>query len=491
MAKGRILVVDDDAFSRAVCTDILTEGGFVVTSVSDGSSALDLIEADEPVDIVITDLVMPGISGIEVIERAKRHNTLIDVIMITGHGSMETAIAALKNGAFDYIKKPVDDEDLLLTVNNCMEKKKLIEENIEIKQSLRLFEVSRAITSTIDISRFYNNTLDAFMQMIPADIGMLVFYNDDGSGLDIKAVRHLGLDSAEAIVGFFKNNYEESLLKPLRGVTVIPMPNMRGEDRGELGEERSIMVAPFLAGGKDAGGDGLPVGFVLLFSPLSAASFSEMDLQNAGFIAEHASEAFYNARKYVEAKEMAFIDSLTNLYNSKYLDAALDREIKRADRLRMPVTVLFMDLDDFKRVNDTNDHLVGSKVLVEVAEILLKCVREVDIVIRYGGDEYVVILVDADTDSAFAVAERIRHSIETNSFLAADNLDIRTTMSIGVATYPSHTRDKRQLLRMADKAMYSAKGMSKNPPTGPIPLKPFVPSILLPARTAPDVVIFR
>ncbi|MBI5344008.1 MAG: GGDEF domain-containing protein, partial [Deltaproteobacteria bacterium] len=155
-------------------------------------------------------------------------------------------------------------------------------------------------------------------------------------------------------------------------------------------------------------------------------------------------------------------DSLTNLYNGKYLENALDNEIKRADRLRMPVTVPFIDLDNFKKINDTNDHLIGSRVLIEVAGILLQCVREVDTVVRYGGDEYVVVLIDADYNTGFTVADRIRATIETHSFLTNEGHDLRITASLGVATYPVHTRDKHELLKMADKAMYRAKDLSKN-----------------------------
>ncbi|MBI5469254.1 MAG: GGDEF domain-containing protein, partial [Deltaproteobacteria bacterium] len=202
--------------------------------------------------------------------------------------------------------------------------------------------------------------------------------------------------------------------------------------------------------------------YILILSALGKSGYNLRDIKNASFINEHVSSAFDNAIKYSEAKEMAFIDSLTGLYNSKYLEAALDRELKRADRLMSPVTVLFMDLDNFKRINDTNDHLVGSKVLVEVGKILLKCVREVDTVIRYGGDEYVVILVDADYGVAMRVADRIRVSIEQEHFIPEESLDIRITASLGVATYPIHTRDKKELLKIADKAMYKAKDLSRN-----------------------------
>src|SRR4030067_1390275 len=111
MSKGKILVVDDDAFFRALCSYFLTSGGFFVKSASTGAEALGLVD-NEIFDIVITDLVMPVISGMEVLERTKQHNTLTDVIVITGHGSIETTIAALKAGAFYYIRKTLTQDEL-------------------------------------------------------------------------------------------------------------------------------------------------------------------------------------------------------------------------------------------------------------------------------------------------------------------------------------------------------------------------------------------
>ncbi|MFQ5464416.1 MAG: diguanylate cyclase [Thermodesulfobacteriota bacterium] len=454
--KGKILVVDDDAFSRTLFTDILSEGGFSVRAVSSGPAALKIVEADEPLDIVITDLVMPGMTGLDVLERTKQHNALIDVIVVTGHGTLETAIAALKKAAFDYVKKPVDEEDLLLTVNNCMEKKKLLAENRDMRESLKLFEVSRAITGTLDINKLYEITIDAFLQIgRPEDKAILAFYGDDGKTLDIKAIRHMGLDLGEKVLADLLERLEERRLKRLRGVKVLSCPGLGRADGAGPGEPGSVLVAPMLSGG-------VPTGYLFLCGLTSGEVSGTDDIRNARFLAEQASQAFNNARKYIEAKEMAFIDSLTNLYNSKYLDKALERELSRADRLMMPLSVLFLDLDNFKQINDTNDHLVGSKVLVEIGKVLLKCVRDVDTVIRYGGDEYVIVLVDADSDSAFMVAERARESIETQHFLTDEGLDIRVTISIGVSTYPVHTKNKKELLRMADKAMYSAKGISKN-----------------------------
>ncbi|MBI5345024.1 MAG: diguanylate cyclase, partial [Deltaproteobacteria bacterium] len=445
MFKGKVLVVDDDAFFRTLCADVLRDGGFLVETASSGVEAIRIVNNDD-IDIVLTDLVMPDMSGLDVLEKTKQKNTLIDVVVITGHGSLETAISALKKGAFDYIRKPLNEDELIHTMDSCMEKKALLEENQEMRQSMKLFEVSRAIITTLDTVKLYNISIDAMLQIVPAAAGMIVFYEENGGKLDIKALRHMDMKEAESIVGAFKERFDREKLYA-EGTAVVARNDLGELAPGRAVDFNSIVAAPVMKGKCAAG-------YILLLSVSNKEVFGAKDLKNADFIAEHASQAFENARKYSEAKGMAFVDSLTNLYNGKYLENALDNEIKRADRLRMPVTVLFIDLDNFKKINDTNDHLIGSRVLIEVAGILLQCVREVDTVVRYGGDEYVVVLIDADYNTGFIVADRIRATIETHCFLKNEDYDIRITASIGVATYPVHTRDKRELLKMADKAMY-------------------------------------
>ena len=453
MSKGRILVVDDDAFFRVLCSDILTGGGFFVRTASTGKEAVALVEA-EGFDMVITDLVMPDMNGIEVLGRVKQYNALVDVIVITGHGSIESAITALKNGAFDYIMKPLNEDELLHTVESCLEKRKLLEENQERRQSLRLFEVSRAITSTLDIIKLYNQAIDALLQTVASQAGIAAFYEPDQKTLSLKTARHLNTSQADGILAIFKSRFEKDL-KGFSNITVLAKPELHGIEKDLLNEYSSFFIAPLMKGHAT-------MGYFILLSNSAKDDYAPREIKNAAFISEHASAAFENAEKYAEAKEMAFIDSLTNLYNAKYLELVLDKEIKRADRLMLPVTVLFLDLDNFKQVNDHNDHLVGSKVLIELGKILLKCCREVDSVIRYGGDEFVVILVDADYNVAMRVAERIRTSIERHEFMKEEGLGLRITASIGVATYPTHTRDKKELLKTGDKAMYKAKDLSRN-----------------------------
>lgn len=449
MDKYRILVVDDDALFRALCSDILTNEGFFVSTASCGGDALQMIENDEPIDIVITDLVMPDMDGVEVLHRVKQHNALIDVIVLTGHGTIGSAVEALKNGAFDYIRKPLDEHELLHSVRSCVENRKLIEENQEIKRSLRLFEVTRQITTMIEVNRLYDLILDALIQTVPADSGFIAFYEEGGSTLEIKAVRHLRLEDGERLVKGLKSRFDG-----LSGATSIRADDIKGGAQDVTEGCGSFLVAPLLKGGAKTG-------FVIAIRRASVG-YGRKDLESASFIAEHASAAMENAQKYAEAKGMAYIDSLTGLYNSKYLDMALEKEIKRAERTMLPITVLFLDLDNFKLVNDRNDHLVGSKVLIEISRVFLNSVREIDTVIRYGGDEFVFILVGADGNVAMKAAERIRRNVEAHEFLKEEGLNLKVTASIGAAAYPAHSRDKRELVKLADRAMYEAKDASRN-----------------------------
>lgn len=162
-----------------------------------------------------------------------------------------------------------------------------------------------------------------------------------------------------------------------------------------------------------------------------------------------------------EAKSLNYIDDLTDLYNQRYLKLVLDKEISRAKRSGSAFSVLFMDIDHFKQVNDTKGHIIGSKVLVELSKILHENIRTVDYGFRYGGDEFLLILVDTDSKNALTVAERIRKQVEASTF-QVDDANIRVTLSIGIATFPEHAMTKEQIIELADRAMYCGKNKSRN-----------------------------
>jgi diguanylate cyclase (GGDEF)-like protein len=165
--------------------------------------------------------------------------------------------------------------------------------------------------------------------------------------------------------------------------------------------------------------------------------------------------------QYWEAVNLSLVDDLTGLFNQKYMSMVLESEIHRATRLDKKFSVLFMDIDFFKTVNDTKGHWIGSKLLVELGHILRDCVRRSDYTFRYGGDEFVMVLPDTESAGALIVAERVRRAVEQSEFLI-DGMRIQVTISIGIATYPDHAQSHKEIIKMADQAMYCGKNKSRN-----------------------------
>jgi diguanylate cyclase (GGDEF)-like protein len=172
--------------------------------------------------------------------------------------------------------------------------------------------------------------------------------------------------------------------------------------------------------------------------------------------------ALENALRVQRAEALSVTDDLTQLYNSRYLSQTLRRETKRASRSGRPLSLLFVDLDGFKAINDTHGHLYGSRALVEAASVIRASARETDMVARFGGDEFALILPETGSDGATAVGERLRARVAAHVFLQQDGLAIRLTVSVGIATLPDVAASADGLLQAADDAMYRVKDRGKN-----------------------------
>jgi diguanylate cyclase (GGDEF)-like protein len=192
----------------------------------------------------------------------------------------------------------------------------------------------------------------------------------------------------------------------------------------------------------------------LVFAPRVRSLWTEL-LAPAGL-------ALDNALRIEKAEALSVTDDLTRLYNTRFMNLSLRRETKRAGRTATAMSLLFIDLDGFKAVNDTYGHLSGSRALVEAAVVIRGCARETDVVARFGGDEFAVILPDTGRDGAIMVAERIRDRIAAHSFLTSDQLNVHLTASVGIATLPDVASSADELVQAADRAMYKVKVSGKN-----------------------------
>ena len=442
-----ILLVEDDRFFREMFSGLLQAEGYQVETASCGSDGLAML-AKGQYALVITDLVMPDINGLEILSRVRESHPTVDVIMVTGNANLESAVFALKHGARDYLIKPVNPDEFKHSVAQCMQQRRLLDENEELKNMLSLFRASQAIAGCMDSEHLYHLLVEAI-------------------------AREAGISRA---LGFFM--VEGALvLKIAKGISTTLGTCLSEEISARLpsllAEEFSIqhlhLSPPYsVEGFTDAllvpvGSHTETFGMIVLLNN-SSGSLPDVakSRKNIQFLIEQSVHAFENAETFSKAKDLLFIDDVSGLFNHRYLDIALEREMKRVERYASHLAILFIDVDAFKQVNDTHGHMVGSRVLAEFGALIKKSVRDVDIVIRYGGDEYTAILVETSCITAELVAERIRRRVETHLFLGTEGQTIRLTCSIGYACCPEDTTSKDVLLEMADKAMYVGKTSGKN-----------------------------
>jgi diguanylate cyclase (GGDEF)-like protein len=174
------------------------------------------------------------------------------------------------------------------------------------------------------------------------------------------------------------------------------------------------------------------------------------------------SSVLSNIYQLTRSRDLAMRDDLTKAFNRRFLETYLNEEIERARRYSATCSIIFLDLDDLKTVNNAHGHLAGSRTLQEVAKRILAAVRGIDKVVRFGGDEFCIILPQTDQEQAVAVAHRVRKAMTASPFRLGDGIEISISASFGIATFPTHGTQKDDLIRQADAAMYRVKSTTKD-----------------------------
>lgn len=303
----RILVVDDKEIIRTTITQVLEDDGYEVISAANGADALALYK-EEHFPIVITDIYMPKMTGIDLLAAIKQIDEKTQVIVMTSYASIDSAVATIRSSAYDYLTKPFEDIEL----------------------------ISNVVRRAAEKVRLERRT--------------------------------------------------EHLIEMLKQKT------------------------------------------------------EQLEQSNA------------------QLKTLATRDSLTGLHNHRYFQESLTAELNRAKRYHHPFSLLFIDLDFFKTFNDTNGHLEGDKLLIALSNLFLESFRKTDIICRYGGDEFAVILPEESNRSARTLAAKLHAQVAEHPFEGREAMPLgRVTISIGIATYPDNETDAESLLKHADQIMYEAK----------------------------------
>ncbi|OIP35531.1 MAG: hypothetical protein AUK27_04230 [Deltaproteobacteria bacterium CG2_30_66_27] len=374
------------------------------------------------------------------------------IILILGEKEGPSVREALKGGVSEILF----EESLSDTLVPCVEKYLFSGYGLLRRMSLdELFDFCIPVITSTDMGLLATTILEKYREALGTSFGILFRCVGKGGG-PCTMLASLGFADDLVPAGFLRR-YGEALATPGPGPKVVHADtlNASAPDAADfLAENRILLSVPFdLAPGSR------------LYAVLGLRGTPDAEVLNSpllNFFQRQARLALINAERGAQAQSLIYIDDLTKLYNGRYLNVVLDREMKRSERYRNFFCVLFMDIDFFKRVNDAHGHLVGSRVLVEVGAVLRACVRDSDTVVRYGGDEFVVLLVETNADEAMFVAERMRKMIEAETFAKEASLGIRLTISIGIAAFPEHATTKQTLLNLADQAMYRGKESTRN-----------------------------
>lgn len=321
-------------------------------------------------------------------------------------------------------------------------------------QELRsLYEFSVGVASALKVDRVFDFVLDSVRNLVRHDFCALFLWDETRKELVLQAVRHPAADRlrglsfklGEGIVGYVARTgvgelVEDAQVDP-RNVPVQADPSpLRGG-----------LFVPLIVEGQLIG--------VITLGSYGPRSFSQDHLRLVTIACSQAAMAIKNAILYRRTEELAITDSMTGLYNYRYFYIRLADEIQRARDQGRKLSVIYLDLDDFKQYNDLHGHQAGDAVLRDFAFLIRKCTRDSDVAARYAGDEFVVLLPNTDQPEATVVGERIRAAVEEFSFDTACNLRLRVTVSVGIAAFPADAEDESELIHAADKAMYSSKAL--------------------------------
>jgi diguanylate cyclase (GGDEF)-like protein len=327
-------------------------------------------------------------------------------------------------------------------------------------ERLSLFhEVGKALASTLDLQKILQTIMEKISDLLQPDTWSLLMLDDKTEelyfeiaiGAGANKLKDVRLKLGEGIAGWVAQTGEPVLVEDVRKDSRFAS---KFDDLTQT-DTRSVICVPIRGREK-------VLGVIELINCLGRESFRLEDIPILKNLADYAAIALENARYVQVIRELTITDDCTALYNARHLHFVLDAEIYRSSRYNYEFSVIFVDLDHFKQVNDTHGHLVGSKLLWMIGDLIKGNLRLIDYAFRYGGDEFVVLLPQTSKISALRVVRRVRDLLNSSTFFTEEGLNIKLTASFGVASFPADARTRKDILRLADEAMYLVKNTTRD-----------------------------
>jgi diguanylate cyclase (GGDEF)-like protein len=326
-------------------------------------------------------------------------------------------------------------------------------------QELSIFhDVAKALTSSLDLDSILQTIMEKVAEYFRPDTWSLLMVDEQKDELyfaiavgdKAEALKNVRLKLGEGIAGWVAKHGE-----PVISNDVDRDPRFAKRiDEATQWETRSIVAVPLKSRLRVLG--------VIQLVNVDRSQFSEQEVFFLQSLCDYAAIAIENARWVEKIQELTITDDCTGLYNARHLYKTLETEVYRSSRFGYEFSVLFIDLDHFKSVNDTHGHLIGSKLLAEIGYLVKAQLRLIDFAFRYGGDEFVVLLPQTGKDQALVVAKRLRDALRASSFCRDEGLNLNVRASIGLATYPHDARDAHDIIRQADEMMYLVKNTTRD-----------------------------